>query len=92
MTVRMIKIIVQERNKFHVIENESFSDCLTWDEMLGQIASMTMPMSCEHDPRPYFKMRLRNAPYPSDPYGQEDREKCVYPNLVSPNDESPDGR
>lgn len=41
MANRTITIIVRERGGFDVHEGERYSNELTWDEMLGQVASLT---------------------------------------------------
>lgn len=43
MGVRTITIIVKDGNHFDVHEGELYSDRLCWEEMLGQIATLTHP-------------------------------------------------
>lgn len=43
MTTRTITIVMRTGNDFDVFEGERFSGRLCWDEMLGQVASMTHP-------------------------------------------------
>lgn len=38
---RSITLIVRGPNDFDVFEGERYSERMTWDEMLGQIASLT---------------------------------------------------
>lgn len=40
---RTITIVVHDGNSFDVFEGDRCADRLCWDEMLGQIASMTHP-------------------------------------------------
>jgi hypothetical protein len=40
---RIITIVCHGGNHFDVHEGEAYADRLCWDEMLGQIASMTHP-------------------------------------------------
>ena len=43
MTTRVITIVCRGGNDFDVHEGEAYSGLLCWDEMLGQIASLTHP-------------------------------------------------
>lgn len=38
---RTITIVAHGHNHFDVFEGETYSDHLTWDEMLGQVAELT---------------------------------------------------
>lgn len=40
---RTITIVMTDSNHFDVFEGERYCDRLGWDEMLGQIAAMTIP-------------------------------------------------
>lgn len=40
---RTITIVMKDANHFDVFEGERYCDHLGWDEMLGQIAAMTIP-------------------------------------------------
>jgi hypothetical protein len=43
-TTRTITIIVRSSNDFDVHEGERYSGRLCWEELLGQIATMTHPL------------------------------------------------
>lgn len=47
MATRIITIAIAEDNNFAVHEGELFCDRLTWDEMLGQVAMLTMPVQLQ---------------------------------------------
>jgi len=41
--MREIVITISDKNRIDVREGDKYCDGLSWDEMLGQIAAMTLP-------------------------------------------------
>lgn len=54
--MRRIVITVDDNGNIDVEENGKTCDGLGWDEMLGQIAAMTIPLGCA-DKQGIFSMR-----------------------------------
>ena len=55
MIPRTIIVIVDD-DGYHVLEGRSICDRLSWDEMLGQMAILTMPIGWT-EKRTLFRMR-----------------------------------